>query len=76
MYDDEDDALEPTRNAYLKSELRNILAAVAVAAARGNHPPEFAAGFEAALTAVGVATGLERRRRQRTVTVPLIRRAT
>ena len=69
MYDDEDDALEPTRNSYLKSELRNILAAVAVAAASGNHPAEFAAGFEAALTAVAVATGLERRPRQRTVTV-------
>ena len=60
---------EPTRNAYLLSELRNILAAVAVAAASGNHTPEYAAGFEATLSAVAVATGLERRPTQRTITV-------
>lgn len=66
---DEDDDLEPTRNAYLKSELRNILAGLAVAAQSGNHPAEYAAGFEAALSAVAVATGLVRRPRRRTVTV-------
>lgn len=67
MYDDDD--LEPTRNAYLKSELRNILAGLAVAAQGSNHSAEYAAGFEAALSAVAVVTGLERRPRQRTVTI-------
>jgi hypothetical protein len=60
---------EPTRNAYMLSELRNILAALALAAKSGNHTPEYAAGFEDALLAVAVATGLEQRPRQRTVTV-------
>jgi hypothetical protein len=65
---------EPTRNAYLLSELRNILAAIAVAAQSGNHTPEYAAGFEAALSAVAVATGLEQRPKQRTITVDQQRR--
>jgi len=65
---------EPTRNTYLLSELRNILAAVAVAAASGNHTPEYAAGFEAALMAMSVALGLERRPRQRTITVERVHR--
>jgi hypothetical protein len=60
---------EPTRNAYLLSELRNILAAIAVASASSNRSPEYAAGFEDALHAVAVATGLERRPTQRTITV-------
>ncbi len=67
MYEEDD--LEPTRNAYLKSELRNILAGLAVAAQGSNHTTEYAAGFEAALAALAVATGLEKRPRQRTVTV-------
>jgi hypothetical protein len=60
---------EPIRNAYLLSELRNILAAIAVAAQSGNHSPEYAAGFEDALRSIAVATGLERRPAQRTITV-------
>ncbi len=74
LYDDGDDDLEPTRNAYLKSELRNILAGIAMAAANGTPTADYAAGFEAALTAVAVATGLERRPRQRTITARITQR--
>jgi ribosomal protein S20 len=58
---------EPTRNAYMKSELRNILAAIALAAQSGNHSQEYADGFEAALSAIAVATGLVQCPARRTV---------
>jgi hypothetical protein len=66
------DTPEPTRNAYLRSELRNILAALAVATVSSSPTPEYAAGFQAALIAVATATGLEQHPQQRTVTVAKI----
>lgn len=60
---------EPVPHMYLCSEIRNILAAVALAARAGNHSAEYAAGFEDALTAVAVGLGLEERPRQRTITI-------
>ena len=48
-----------TRNLYLKSDLRNILKAAALAAANGNRGTEYGDGFDDALTMVAAALGLE-----------------
>jgi hypothetical protein len=51
--------MEPTRNAYLRSELRNILAAAALVAHASTTDAQYLAGFAAALAAIAVATGIE-----------------
>lgn len=67
---------EPQRHVYLRSELRDLLAAVALAAASGNHSAEYAAGFEESLTAVAVGLGLEERpQRRQIITVEQPQRA-
>jgi hypothetical protein len=62
---------EPKNHLFLRSELRALLAAVAMAAAAGNPSSEFAAGFAAALDAVAVGIGLEDVPAQRTHTVTI-----
>jgi len=51
--------MEPTRNAYLRSELRNILAAAALVAQASTTDAQYLAGFAAALAVIAVATGIE-----------------
>lgn len=66
IFSDIPDAMqEPISHAYLRSDLRNMLAAIAVGALSTQPSPEFAAGFEAALLAVAVATGIAPRPQKR-----------
>ena len=67
---------EPKNHVFLRSELRAILAGLAMAAA-GTSSGDFADGFNAALLAVAVAVGLEDAppMTQRTITVEQPRRA-
>lgn len=60
---------EPISHAYLRNDLRNIIAGIAVSAEAGNRSPEFVAGFETALLAVAVAIGIERKPQRHTITI-------
>ncbi len=66
---------EPKNHVFLRSELRSILAALALAG--GTSSGDFADGFNAALLAVAVAVGLEDAppMTHRTITVEQPRRA-
>jgi hypothetical protein len=50
---------EPQNHLFLRSELRALLTAVAMAAAGGNHSEEYEAGFAAAVTSIAVGLGIE-----------------
>ncbi len=54
---------------YLRSDLRLLLGAIAMAAQNANRSDEYNAGFSDALLAVAVGVGLEEMARQRTVIV-------
>lgn len=49
----------PTRHAYLRNDIRNILAAQALLASRSNRGAEYCEGVADTLAAVAVALGLE-----------------
>jgi hypothetical protein len=61
--------LEPISHAYLRSDIRQIVHALALAVQVPGADPAFVAGFEAALQAVAAATGIEFRQQQHTVTI-------
>lgn len=48
----------PVRHAYLRDDIKNVLAAVAVAAAGGQRSTEYEAGFADALRAVAIGLGM------------------
>lgn len=54
----------PKRHAYLKQDLYDIMAAVVVANGAGDPDPNYAAGFNAALTSAAVSFGLAQQRRR------------
>jgi hypothetical protein len=68
---------EAKNHLFLRSEIRALLTAIAMAAAAGNPSPEFAAGFAAALDAVAAGVGLEdvAQRAQRTIVLEQPQRA-
>ena len=50
---------EPKPHVYLRSELRSLMGAIALAAQAGNNSDEYMAGFSAALLSMAVGLGLE-----------------
>lgn len=51
--------LEPISHAYLRSDLRNSLKAIAIASRGGRRSAEYAAGFADAIDAMCAAMGIE-----------------
>ena len=51
--------VEPISHAYLRSDIRNSIRAIAIASRSGRRGGEYAAGFADALEAVAAALGLE-----------------